>query len=187
MGGDGFRILLEEDAIKLKNKNRSFLIEIDPMIQIFDRKRRKFEVYDYQFWSKTCIFENLFSNARVNFGRKWPIFNLIKSHTWCRWEIGTVMSNLTVNSWHISGHESLLNYGPIICIYRRINPLCKKVCPFLYMSFILRFIKVKAEQHSHQTPLKVSEVNSLSSGCFSDKIKGIQKEDPQSRRTFVYW
>ena len=33
MGGDGFRILLEEDAIELKNKNRSFLIEIDPRSQ----------------------------------------------------------------------------------------------------------------------------------------------------------
>ena len=33
MGGDGFRILLEEDGIKLKNKNRSFLIEIDPKIK----------------------------------------------------------------------------------------------------------------------------------------------------------
>ena len=76
MGGDGFRILLEEDAIKLKNKNRSFLIEIDPMIQAFDRKRRKFEVYDPHFRLKTCILEACYFQCKGKFWSKMTDFYL---------------------------------------------------------------------------------------------------------------
>ena len=137
--------------IKLKNKNRSFLIEIDPMIQDFDRKRRflkirsvrsSVSIKNLHFWKPVIFNQGEILVAMTDFYSE-------KSYNWSHWD------------HYVNFDRQLLAYkwtrviinGPIICIYRLINLLCKKVCPFLYMSFILRTIKVKVERNSHLTPL----------------------------------
>ena len=105
-----------------------------------------------------------------------------KSHDLGRWEIDTIMSNLTVKSWHISGQESLLMN--LLSVYTGWWIHYVKKSAFSYMTFILRTIKVKAEQNS-QTPLWVVRIETdWNRTENSDRIRIVDRYRTGVFRTF---